>query len=151
MEQLKHLVRIQLNPEQYPGESEIASVKFVDGLSEPILPRVAKRIASNFGGEFVLPEGAENIDQAIVMQSQHEVSVATAEFFAIQERAPVEEQVVQQPEAVQSKANAYSAESLGEIADKEGIKGLREVAREVGAQGGKSIAELIENILAAQK
>lgn len=69
------------------------------------------------------------------------------------EPKPVEATATQQPEAAAKLAEAngdkYTAESLAEIADQNGIAGLREVAANFGVTGN-SIAMLIERILQKQ-
>lgn len=64
--------------------------------------------------------------------------------------AKVETQVQVETKPVENSDVAYTKESLEQIADTKGIKGLREIGDELGVKG-QSITELIEKILAAKK
>lgn len=123
------------------------------GVSEQISAETARRFLAVFGGEVItpLPEGVATLDQWIV-QERNEL----AEVFAAQEqermrfRKDLEEHPAQAAKMQPKQEGEHTRESLAALADKGGIKPLREIGDKLGVKA-QSIGKLIDEILEAQE
>ena len=134
------------------SEGYIGRIWFdADGVSEPIEPEEAKQFVACFGGEYIeLPQGASDINEAIVMARDARVeAVAVEHFERLQLNGKVEGVTEQKSESTGVEMK-YSREGLERLADIGGIKAMREAANELGVKGA-TIASLIEGILKAQE
>lgn len=166
------------------GPLNMGGVEFDEqGISEPVIPRVARRLIGIFPltlDETSLPEGIADLDGAVVAAIAYDTDKVSREHNArLEEQREREAQQAREAEASAKKAReatdtdksegqaggedlgpsgvfehvegaVYSDEQLGIIADREGINGLRKIAEALGVKG-RSIRELIENILKAQE
>lgn len=124
---------------------------FVDGLSTTdIPPKNAYRIASTVGAVWEDGASANNVDLYNLY-----LNTSPDDIQPIKENQQQEPEKVIDPPKKKSKSKAepstsvktWTKEQLENIADKDGIDGVRKVADELGIQGN-SINELIEQILA---
>lgn len=124
------------------------------GVSEDVPAEKAKIFLACFGGEMLdLPEGANTIDEAIAMERTAAEEKAAEEYYArlkIQQEKEALLSAKSAPKNAQSSEPAYTRDALELLADKEGIKGIREIAAEFDLKGN-SIHKLIDAILEAQK
>lgn len=77
----------------------------------------------------------------------HDPSMAQRIIDTYDQPAPQGKTTIEAAEEPQPECKFYTAAELEEVADKKGIKGLREIADPLGVKG-KSIGELIHEILA---
>lgn len=122
------------------------------GLSEDISAEVARRFLAIFGGEIVseFPEGVQTLDQCVVHERRElELDLAREEQDRMQFRKDIDGY---QPPKVKApeKQGEHSRESLSALADKGGIKPLREIGDKLGVKA-QSIGKLIDEILEAQE
>lgn len=122
------------------------------GLSEDISAEMARRFLAVFGGEVVtpLPEGVATLDQWIV-QERNEMAEAFAqqELDRMQFRKDLDGLPAERNESKPKRQGDHTRESLAALADKGGIKPLREIGDKLGVKA-QSIGKLIEEILEAQ-
>lgn len=124
--------------EKFTGH--LGPIEFVDAVSvEPVSTRDAMRIGGSMRVSYI--DGPNEGKQASV--SAREVELRDV---GIEPEAPVE-QTAQEP--APAPAVKYTREQLEELADKKGIKGLREIAEPLGVRN-TSIAGLIDELMALQ-
>lgn len=146
-------MKIKLPANLAGSEGHIGPIWFdEDGISEPVSAEAARRFLAVFGGEMVeeLPEGIATLDQLVVYERRDaELDLAREEQERMQFRKdlPVQEIIEKQKP---SRKGGYTFENLSELADKGGIKPLREIGEKFGVKG-KAISELIREILEAQE
>lgn len=140
-------------PENLAGSAgHVGPVWFDEnGLSEEISAEIARRFLGVFGGQIVseFPEGVQTLDQCVVYERRAlEIELAESEAERMKFRkdlgdysVPVEKPIV--------KPGEHTRESLSALADKGGIKPLREIGDKLGVKA-QSIGKLIEEILEAQ-
>lgn len=127
--------------ETYTGQMGV--INFENGLSVgEVLAIDAVRVAGVIGAEWEDGTPA-NVSQIYLDNLKTEAAVMQDNR---QPEAPVVE--VKKVEEVAAPTVAYTEEQLAEIADKQGIAGLREIADPLGLKGN-SIAGLISAILKA--
>lgn len=124
------------------------------GVSGEISAEDARRFLAVFGGEIVdgLPEGVSSLDAAVVLERAEREEEASAEFYErMKYRHDIAPENVPQRAkvAVPAKVAEFTRESLEALADKGGIKAVREVGVKFGVTG-KSLVGLIDDILEAQ-
>lgn len=133
--------------------------QFIDGVSvEPLTTAEAQMIAAE-GDTYIVDENGEFVVDSAgapykVMPGAMPVPDSLGVSFADSKREVKVEKVEETPsepasmadEAEPAEPAEFTREALEAIADKEGLRGLREIGDSVGAKG-KSIPELIERIL----
>lgn len=123
----------------YTGQMGV--IFFENGLSVgDVLPVDAVRVAGVIGAEWEDGRPA-NVSQIYLDNMQTEAAV-------LKDNREPEAPVEPKKEEVAAPAVTYTEEQLAEIADKQGIAGLREIADPLGLKGN-SIAGLISAILKA--
>lgn len=123
----------------YTGQMGV--IFFENGLSvADVLPVDAVRVAGVIGAEWEDGRPA-NVSQIYLDNMQTEAAV-------LKDNREPEAPVEPKKEEVAAPAVTYTEEQLAEIADKQGIAGLREIAEPLGLKGN-SIAGLISAILKA--
>lgn len=123
----------------YTGQMGV--IFFENGLSvADVLPVDAVRVAGVIGAEWEDGRPA-NVSQIYLDNMQTEAAV-------LKDNREPEAPVEPKKEEVAAPAVTYTEEQLAEIADKQGIAGLREIADPLGLKGN-SIAGLISAILKA--
>lgn len=123
----------------YTGQMGV--IFFENGLSvADVLPVDAVRVAGVIGAEWEDGRPA-NVSQIYLDNMQTEAAV-------LKDNREPEAPVEPKKEEVAAPAVTYTEEQLAEIADKQGIAGLREIAEPLGIKGN-SIAGLISAILKA--
>ena len=146
-------MKVKCLPQLAGSEGYIGPVWFdKDGVSEEVPAEVARRFLGIFGGELVseLPEGAKTLDQAIAIerrQAEHDLAKQEAERRRF--RVDLEDVAPVQASVSDAAPGEYTRESLSALADKSGIKPLREIGDKFGVKG-QSIAKLIDDIIEAQ-
>lgn len=140
-----------------------AGFEFVDGVSVEELPTsVAQMIAAEGDSYVVDADGEYVLDEECrpykVTPGSMPFPDAVTESFYLPEKVQVryeEEIQIDEPKKddladaepeVSTDLQTYSRQQLEAVADKEGMRGLREIGDKFGAKG-KSIPELIEKIL----
>lgn len=136
-----------------------AGFEFVDGVSVEALPTLAAQAIAAEGDAYVVDEQGE-----FVLQDGHTLRVTpgampypdtvTESFYRPETQGVVDESEdhteVEPPQdavaAPEESASTYTREDLELIADKTGLRGLREIGDKIDVRG-KSIPELIERIL----
>lgn len=141
-------------PESLIGSAgEIGNVWFDEhGVSAEISAEVARRFLAVFGGSIVseFPEGVSTLDQCVVHERRElELELGREEQERMKFRKDLGDYVVQVPERKKPALGLYSREGLSALADKGGIKPLREVGDKFGVKA-QSIGKLIDEILEAQ-
>lgn len=134
---------LQAGYEQFTGQ--LGRNFFVDGLSvEPLLPVHAHFIGSTMAAEY---EDGGTINPAL----NYALSMGDAPDVASEKAGEkVQEMLETDAAAASSVKEVYTREQLEEIADKRGIKGLREIGDVLGVRAN-SVSALIDDILKAQE
>jgi len=134
----------QKHYETYTGQMGITN--FVDGLSTTdVLPNVAGRMAAVMQCEWEDGTPA-NVAQVYQDNMHTEAPIASEERAA--EKAAADQAVQEQVVEAQASLALHTAETLGAIADEQGITGLRAIAEPFGIKSN-SIGGLIEALLKA--
>lgn len=126
-----------------------------DGVSAEISAEEARRFLAVFGGEIVggLPEDVPSLDAAVALERVALEEAASVEFFERlrfrHDVAPEHRAQAPKQEKTAAKDGTYTRETLEALADKGGIKAVREVAVKFGVSN-KSVVGLIDEILEAQ-
>ena len=132
--------------ESYTGP--LGAVQFVDGVSVEHVPQSEARTIAATLAVADAETGKDPGEGASFIQLRGELSapVTTLPTLAdLRAQSAVSEDSV----APAGQVRKFSEAELGEVGDKQGIKGLRAIADELGVKG-TSIAALISGILAAQ-
>lgn len=139
---MKKVRLLQAGYEHFTGQYGPNS--FTNGVSdEPLLPIHAHFIGAAIAAEY---EDGTPINPALNYSLAVDMKPADAEQVA-QERAAI---AAEHEKKVARAAVTYTREQLEEIADKRGIKGLREIGDDLGVKAN-SVADLIAGILKAQE
>ncbi len=125
--------------ENFTGQMGV--IFFEDGLSTgDVHPNEGKRVAGVIGAQW---EDGSHANVGDIYAASADVAAPTQEEQDAAKEALSEATVV----AEQAAAAAYTADELAEIADKQGIEGLRAIGDPLGVKA-KSIQALIDGILA---
>jgi hypothetical protein len=117
-------------------------VEFKNGLSiHPVDPVTATRLGSII--RIVRADTDDQAGAAAQTQRTHDDKAPVVEAL------PVGEQTEHAPKTPEGPVVTHTRESLGEVADKHGIAGLRAIAEPMNVKG-RGIAELIDEILKKQ-
>lgn len=135
-------MKIKLTQPGYENFSDwLGTVAFVNGVSGEVTQLEADRIASIYQCEF--------IDSSRLLPGERLTSknVPGADKAVAELQRQAEESI--EAKAKEQSKKLYTESELGEIADKEGLAGIRTIADKWGVRG-KSIRGLIAGILQAQ-
>lgn len=148
----KYLKMAQDGYENYTGQ--IGAYQFVDGVSVDMIPRSERdRLAAAFRmeefaeGEDPIPAGVAY--RLVALSASVQDPIPEAEHQTEVEKAAEEAELIAKAKELEFQPVIYSKEELEQLADKQGIAGLRSIASPWKVKS-KSIVELIEGILRAQ-
>ena len=120
-----------------------AGIKFTDGLSdEPVAPSVASQIGAYIRIEAV--DAAEQVGEGRKYEKAKKTKAPVVVSLEDQNITGTENS-----NAPKGQSTLHTRAALEELADKEGIQGLRTIAESLGVKG-RGIVELIQEILRAQ-
>lgn len=154
---MKKLKLVSAGWETYTGW--LNAVEFSEGISvNPVPQNIADRISGTMrvveieddGTELGQAGAAARLKDGATIRAEVVQPLARATEEELKEEAERDAAAAAEKARLAEVKKSYTKEELEEIADKDGIKGLREVGDTLGVRG-RAIPELIDDILTAQE